>query len=1006
MARFAEVVVNTYVRHSARQGAEETYTPAGLTFHYSIPPDLRERLRPGHLVRVPFRNREVHGIVIALHEESPVAETRPILDLVYPDPVLTDMQLRLARWMAEHYLTPLLYVLKLFLPPRLTAPPEPVLELVPGVPIPEDLTPEQRLLVERLKGGPQAEARLRQGAKSLARPSVLAPLLERGIVRRRHAVVRRPPRAHTETFVRLIADDEAVAHTLPQLGRHSPRAEVLSFLLAWPDPLPTVDVVREHTGVSLALLKRMAQEGWIGFTPAVTRVIALVPREQLEKEKERLASRAPAQARALEVLLELGDGAPLDAFRERGVRRHTLQLLAQKNLLRLVEEPSTVYLRLSPEEAEARVRVLRGLEPHLRVVQALQQEEEPVWLGWLLAETGVDRRVVRELEAAGIVTSEPAEVFRDPLRHYELPTTEEPAPVLTPEQQRVWETIREAWVTYASHPEAPHPPIFLLHGVTGSGKTEIYLRAVDHVLREGGQVLYLVPEIALTPQTIKRVAARFPGRVLVWHSELSVGERFDVWRRVMAGEADVIVGTRSALFAPFSRLRLIVIDEEHDESYKNQRLPYYHARAVAQELARLSHSMILLGSATPDVVTYTRALRGRYRLLRLPQRILAHRRHLEALAREDRTREQLPWRSVSDEAPDARTIPLPPVRIVDMRLELKAGNRSIFSRALQKAMREALTRRQQVILFVNRRGRASFVMCRDCGHVLMCDRCSVPLTFHLPEGESADPSEGYLLCHHCNRRYPLPERCPRCGSPRIGYFGGGTQRVEAEVRRLFPQARILRWDRDTTRTRGAHWHILEAFARHEADVLIGTQMLAKGLDLPRVTLVGVVSADEGLFLPDFRAGERTFQVLTQVVGRSGRGLWGGRAIIQTYHPEHYAIRAAAHHDYETFYRREMAFRKFMHYPPYARLVRLLYTHTREERARQAAERLAQDIRDTLVREDIPDITVIGPAPCFYTRLRGQYRWHIILRGRDPVPFLRGFPLPQGWRVDVDPYNTL
>ncbi|NPA90282.1 MAG: primosomal protein N' [Chloroflexi bacterium] len=1007
MARFAEVVVNTHVRHTARE-QEETYTPAGLTFHYSIPPDLADTLRPGHLVRVPFRNREVHGIVIALHDQSPVPETRPILGLVYPTPVLTETQLALARWMAEHYLTPLLYVLKLFLPPRLTAPPEPVLERTSSGPLPPDLSPEQVLLLERLRHGPVPESQLRGGGVNLTQDRILQPLLKRGLIRRKYMVTRRPPQARHETFVQLATDEENIAHILPQLGRHNPRADVLAFLLSWPDPLPTAQLVMENTGVSRQLLKRMAEEGGIGYQPGTTRVIWAKERDVLEQQLEELSARAPAQARALRAVLEQGNGVSLDVLREQGIDRAILNKLAARGLIRLVEEPALVYLRLSPEEAENRILDLRGTQAHRRVLQALQDADEPVWLGWLLAETGADRPVIRELESAGLVHTVSEEVFRDPLRRYELPTEAETPPPLTPEQQRAWDTIRQAWVTYPTRKDASLPPVFLLHGVTGSGKTEIYLRAVAHVLREGGQVLFLVPEIALTPQTIQRVAARFPGLVTVWHSELSVGERFDVWRRIMSGEARVVVGTRSALFAPYAQLRLIIVDEEHDESYKNQRLPYYHARAVAIELARLSRCPVILGSATPDVVTYTRAIRGVYRLLRLPHRVLAHRRHLEQLARESGDPASLEhWQPLSQDMPDVRTIPLPPVRVVDMRLELKAGNRSMLSRPLQAAIREALERQQQVILFINRRGRASFVMCRDCGHVLRCDRCSVPLTFHLSEeGNGRTREKGYLLCHHCNRRYPVPDRCPMCGSSRIRYFGGGTQRVEEEVRRLFPQARILRWDRDTTRGRDAHWHILEAFAHHQADILIGTQMLAKGLDLPRVTVVGVISADEGLFLPDFRAAERTFQVLTQVAGRAGRGLYGGRVIVQTYHPEHYAVRAAAHHDYEMFYRQEMAFRRLMHYPPYARLVRLLYTHTREDRARQAAEHLAQALREALAREGVEDISLIGPAPCFYTRLRGQYRWHIILRGRDPVAFLKHFPLPQGWRPDVDPYNTL
>ena len=1004
MAQFAEIVVNTPVRHTYRAGEEAEYSPIGLTFHYSIPPHLH--IQPGHLVRVPFRSREVHGIVIALHDESPVPETKPILDVVYPTPVLTDLQLRLARWIAEEYLTPLIYALKLFLPPRLTAPPEPVLMRVPDVPPPENLTPEQQLLLARLADQPQPERALKVGKRNLARPSVLDPLLKQGVVRRAYRVVHRPPQPHTEAYVRLTADEETIAHILPQLGRQSKRADVLTYLLALPDPLPTVEQVIEAVGCSENLLKRMAQDGCIAYTPRTTRVILLRPPKDLLEEAEKLAGRSPARAHALRILARAGSGVNVEEVRREGVEHSTLSALERKGWIRRVTDPATVHLLLSPEEAEDRIIELRGTGTHRQVLEALSQEDEPVWIGWLYAETRANRRVLKDLEEAGLIAIERTEVWRDPLADRELPEKPEPFPPLIPDQQKVWEDIRQA---LDASPVPGEPPVFLLHGITGSGKTEIYLRAANHVLRQGRQVVYLVPEIALTPQTIQRVASRFPGKLAVWHSDLSVGERFDTWRRVMSGEVRIVVGTRSALFAPFSRLGLIIIDEEHDESYKNQRIPYYHARAVALELARLTQSAVVMGSATPDVGTYTRARRGNFRLLELPQRILSAERQVNMMkARvgagpsvKDR------WRPLSSERPDVKTIPLPAVRIVDMRVELKAGNRSILSRPLQRALREVLEAGQQAILFINRRGRASFVLCRDCGYVLKCERCDVPLTFHITrEDPITHRKEGILICHHCNRRYPVPDACPVCGSTRIRYFGGGTQRVEEEVRRLFPQARTLRWDRDVTETRGAHWRILETFANHEADILIGTQMLAKGLDLPRVTLVGVVSADEGLFLPDFRTGERTFQVLTQVAGRAGRGIWGGRVIIQTYNPDHYAIRAAARHDYARFYAREMAFRKEMAYPPYTRLVRLLYTHTRSDRARQEAHRLAGDLRDEALLQGLTDIDIIGPAPCFYARLRGQYRWHIILRGPDPLRLLRAIPLPAGWRADVDPISLL
>ena len=365
--------------------------------------------------------------------------------------------------------------------------------------------------------------------------------------------------------------------------------------------------------------------------------------------------------------------------------------------------------------------------------------------------------------------------------------------------------------------------------------------------------------------------------------------------------AQVVVGSRSALFLPFPRLGLIVMDEEHESSYKQERTPRYHARTAAVELGRITAAPVILGSATPALETYFAARRGEISLLSLPQRI--------------RTGE---WTDASSTLPfpQAATLgDLPPVSIVDMRQELRAGNRSMFSRALAAGLRHVLQAGQQAILYLNRRGAATFVMCRDCGHVEACPRCAIPLTFH-SEGEA-------LVCHHCNRRYPAPTVCAECNGRRIRYFGAGTERVEETVRQEFPNARTLRWDRDVTGAKGSHDAILSKFIAHEADVLIGTQMIAKGLDLPLVTLVGVVAADTGLFLPDFRAAERTFQLLTQVAGRAGRSTLGGEVIVQTYHPDHYAIVAASNHDYDAFYRQEMAFRRQQGYPPVRRLARLV-----------------------------------------------------------------------------------
>jgi primosomal protein N' (replication factor Y) len=533
---------------------------------------------------------------------------------------------------------------------------------------------------------------------------------------------------------------------------------------------------------------------------------------------------------------------------------------------------------------------------------------------------------------------------------------------------------------------------FLLHGVTGSGKTEIYLRAVAEVLERGEGAIILVPEIALTPLTSARFLSRFPGRVGLIHSRLSDGERYDTWRRARAGQLPVVVGPRSALFAPLPRIGLIVLDEEHDESYKEQgQPPRYHARSTALAYARLLRATCVLGSATPDVETMYQALRGDLVHVTLPQRILGHRQRIHGQAA--RLGVSSHYHAAEEEAEYAD---LPPVRIVDMRQELRAGNASLFSRALHQALDETLQQHQQAILFLNRRGEATYVFCRDCGWVAHCARCGTPLTHH--------PGRDTLLCHRCGYRRKPPTRCPACRGTRVRYFGAGTQRVQAELERSFPSVRCLRWDRDATRAKGSHEILLAHFAAHRADVLIGTQMVAKGLDLPLVTLVGIVSADTGLNLPDFRAGERTFQLLTQVAGRAGRSLLGGRVILQTYQPDHPVILAAARHDYAAFYAQELKARRELGFPPVRRLTRLVVHRPDSDAARREAERMARIMRQRAkVADAHADVT--GPAPCFFERVRSDYRWQVILRSSEPSAIVPD-ELPAGWIVDVDPVTLL
>jgi primosomal protein N' (replication factor Y) len=632
------------------------------------------------------------------------------------------------------------------------------------------------------------------------------------------------------------------------------------------------------------------------------------------------------------------------------------------------------------------------------VLERLQAAGQPLWKSELYASVAADLALLRKLQNAGLVRLTERVKVRDPLAGRIYPSTRPPA--LTSEQASVWRQVREAgfWSALADGNGAQcgsgeRAPKFLLHGVTGSGKTEIYLRAIEQTLALGRQAIVLVPEIALTPQTVARFAGRFPGRVTVIHSALNRGERYDVWRMVRDGEFDVVIGPRSALFAPLPRLGLIILDEEHESSYKQDSeewgsyTVFYDARTVAHKLAELTGSILILGSATPSLESYQAALRGELKLLEMPRRVLGHRPAASTV-------------TASSAAPDVRYAEMPPVEIVDMRQELRAGNRGVLSRSLQAELHATLDAGEQSIFFINRRGTNTFILCRDCGHVQECKRCEIPLTYH----ERAD----LLLCHRCNRRYPAPSICPACGSKRIKFFGAGTQRVEEYIQQIAPRARLLRWDADTTTGKGSHDAILQRFAAHEADVLVGTQMIAKGLDLPLVTLVGVVAADVGLFLPDFRSGERTFQLLTQVAGRAGRSERGGRVVIQSYRPEHYAIQAAAQHDYAAFYRREIAFRTEHGYPPVKRLARLVYWDKRNDKAQAAAEKMAVLLRQRVAALGVAGeaVALLGPAPAYFARRRGFYRWQLLLRAPNPAEILRGIDIPFGWRVDIDPMTIL
>jgi primosomal protein N' (replication factor Y) len=655
----------------------------------------------------------------------------------------------------------------------------------------------------------------------------------------------------------------------------------------------------------------------------------------------------------------------VDAIVEQLLRKGLV--IRTHELERLKVRPRLVsYLKLTVTADKAN-ELITALEQKRATQQAkllslLATEPGPIPLPEARHRLNFTSTALKTLSSQGLITIEEVRVQRDPLAHRTFAPT--PPLALTQAQE-------EAWLKIKSEMEKSNvTKVFLLHGVTGSGKTEIYLRALAQAISLGKRAIVLVPEIALTPQTIDRFASRFPNRVAVLHSKLSPGEQFDEWQRIKNGEFDVVIGSRGALFAPQPDLGLIIIDEEHEWTYKQEeQQPRYHARDVAIKLAELTNSVVILGSATPDVTSYYRAQRGEFQLLELPERISS-----------------------------GEPSPLPEVEVVDLRRELKEGNRSIFSRSLAQAIADALNMKEQVILFLNRRGTATFVQCRDCGFVMRCKRCDVALTYHAAEDE--------LVCHRCNYRTKPPEICPNCQSRRIKFLGIGTQKVEEEVAKTFPEARLLRWDRDVTRGKNAHEKIMNRFLAHEADILIGTQMIAKGLDMPLVTLVGVINADIGLHLPDFHSSERTFQILAQVAGRAGRRKIGGKVIVQSYTPEHYAIAAAAKHDYAGFYQQEIAFRRQQGDPPFSRLARLVYIHTNAARCQKEAERIYRLLEQERASQGLPNTTLIGPSPAFAQRVRGRFRYQIIIRSSDPLPLLSKLTLPQGWSIDIDPVSLI
>ena len=642
--------------------------------------------------------------------------------------------------------------------------------------------------------------------------------------------------------------------------------------------------------------------------------------------------------------------AALPAGVRHGVTSKTIQTVEP------VDRGSVLLARIAamPERQRKRRAAMEAL------VHAEGEELTPRALAEL---AGCSVATVEAARRDGLVRYRQRLVTEHPVRDVEP----EPVPriVLTPEQERALDAVREQC-------ETGEFGVLLLHGVTGSGKTEVYLRAIRDVVDEGRQAIVLVPEISLTPQTLRRFKARFD-RLAVLHSHLTPGQRYEQWRTIHRGEADIVIGPRSAIFAPVQRLGLVVVDEEHENTFKQESVPRYNARDVAVWRGRQHGAVVVLGSATPSLESYHNARRGRYRYLQLTRRV--------------------------------RDLPMPPVEIVDMTAEYTEQRRRVLiSAQLELRMREALDSDAQVMLFLNRRGYSTLIFCPRCHHALACSRCEVPMVYHR--------RRDIALCHYCGEQMAASAVCPACLGARMLHFGAGTERIEDEIARKFPAYRVMRMDSDTTRGRTAHQELLDRFRSGEARILVGTQMIAKGLDFPQVTLVGVVSADTSLYLPDFRAAERTFQLVEQVAGRAGRGERGGRVVVQTVNPHHLSILAAARHDYRMFADTELDARRELGYPPFGHLLRIVVTAPDHAKARRRSQRIARRIAEL---PDAGALELLGPAECPLANLQGKARWQLLVKARDrrhihaAARCLRPLAGASGKTqvaLDVDPYAML
>ncbi len=623
-----------------------------------------------------------------------------------------------------------------------------------------------------------------------------------------------------------------------------------------------------------------------------------------------------------------------------------------------------VRLKLEKKQIDKKLKELENRAPsQFKVLNYFKENEnEEIEVKRLLDKLDVYRGAINYLVKKDYLEYRENIERRIPYKDYDNELKAELQP--TKAQAEVLQTINNNLFE-------PKSNTYLLHGVTGSGKTEVYMQLIKEVLQAGQGAILLVPEISLTPLMVKRFYSRFGEQIAVLHSALSSGERYDEWRNIKRGKAKIVIGARSAIFAPVKDLGLIIIDEEHENSYKQGNHPYYHAREVAQKRAEINNIDLVLGSATPSLESYYKAKEGDYTYLSLPVRI------------------------------DNKE--MPPVEVIDMTEELKKGNPSIFSSKLEDGLKQTLSKGEQAILFLNRRGYSSFVLCRSCGEVIKCENCDISMTYH--QGKDK------LICHYCGATRDIPKYCPNCSSKYIKDFGIGTERIEKEVKKLLPEAEVARMDHDTTTRKGSHRRILNKLENNEIDILIGTQMVAKGHDYPNISLVGVITADTMMNLPDFRSSERTFQLLTQVAGRTGRGKKKGVVAIQTYNPDHYSILAAKEHDYQYFYKKEIVLRKALQYPPFTNLVNITINHKKKNKAEKAAKKLYNHIKDYKIKK------IIGPSPAPIERIRGRYRVQLLLKFDDldnrtsilkklKDEFLKNISMNVKYNIDVDPISML